>query len=50
MIKTSRDLLNYLSSSKELEDFTTLGVDKKGFKAALHKILFTVTLAIKFFC
>jgi hypothetical protein len=42
MIKTSRDLLNYLSSSKELEDFTTLGVDKKGFKAALHKILFTV--------
>ena len=47
MIKSSRDLLAYLSSSKELEDFTTLGVDKKGFKAALHKILLTVSSSFK---
>ena len=47
IIKNSRDLLRFLSTSKELDDFTTLGVDKREFKAALHKILFTVSLKIR---
>lgn len=48
---TCRDLLAFLSSSKELEDFTTSGVDKRNFRGSLHKILLTVlinlTLSLK---
>jgi len=29
----------YLKTSKEIKDFTTLGSDKRFFKAALHKLL-----------
>ena len=41
---TSRDLLAYLSTSRELEDYTKSGVDKRDFRASLHKILLTVPL------
>lgn len=39
MINSFEDVCNYMKSSSELADYTTLGIDKKNFKSALHKIL-----------
>lgn len=38
-IQTFEDVCNYIKSSNEMMDYTTLGLDRKNFKAALHKIL-----------
>lgn len=39
VVNTFEDICNYMRTSKEIVDFTTLGIDKRNFKDALHKIL-----------
>ena len=39
VVNTYEDICNYMKTSKEIVDFTTLGIDKRNFKDALHKLL-----------
>lgn len=41
-INTCDELFNYLKNSKQLGDFTRMGIDNNGFKSALHKLLMLV--------
>lgn len=38
-VNTFEDVCNYMKTSKEIVDFTTLGIDRRNFKQALHMIL-----------
>lgn len=38
-VNTFEDVCNYMKTSKEIVDFTTLGIDRRNFKSALHNIL-----------
>ena len=38
-VNTYEDVCSYMKTSKDIVDFTTLGIDKRNFKEALHRIL-----------
>jgi hypothetical protein len=39
VVNTFEDVCNYMKTSKDIVDFTTLGIDRRNFKHALHIIL-----------
>lgn len=39
VINTFEDVCNYMKTSKDIVEFTTLGIDKRNFKQALHVLL-----------
>lgn len=45
-INTCDELFNYLKNSKQLGDFTRMGIDNNGFKSALHKLLVLVVSSL----
>lgn len=43
-INSFKDMYNYLAQLKDIKDFTEKGLDKRGLKNELHKLLAVVNL------